>query len=239
MGQRMDSCEAYTVMYVDCCIILIKGFYRIFIFLYFWKIFVCISLAALGLSCSIWDLRSSLQHVGSLFTAFTFLVTACGIQFPDQGSNPGPFVLGAWTLSHWTTKKFLFVLWTIKFFLCFDIESLFPVNWSLPNWSFWWQMIKMCHKFKYNQKMVLWLRKDKSKSTINMTERHKLGAIFAVFIMNSWYPENTKNFKRNKNAITSKEKWEENMVQKFQGRNAGERKCTLSKKCRLKRQTLG
>lgn len=48
-----------------------------------------------------------------------------------------------------------------------------------------------------------------------MTERHKLGAIFAIFIMNNWYPENRKNFKRNKNAITSKEKWEENMVQKF------------------------
>ena len=67
----------------------------------------------------------------------------------------------------------------------------------------------------------------KPKSTINMTERHKLGAIFAIFIMNNWYPENTKNFKRNKNAITSKEKWEENMVQKLP-------KCTVPKKCRLK-----
>ena len=63
--------------------------------------------------------------------------------------------------------------------------------------------------------MVLRLQKDKPKSTINMTERHKLRAIFAIFIMNSWHPENTKNFKRNKNAITSSEKWEENMVQKF------------------------
>ena len=198
-----------------CCIVLMKGFYRIFIFLYFWKIFACIYLAVLGLGCSTWDLQSSLWHVGSLFPAFTLSVVACGIQFPDQGSNPGPFVLGAQSLSHWTTKKFLFALFTIKFFFCFDIESLFPVNWSLPNWSFWWQMIKMCHKFKYNQKMVLRLQKDKPKSTINMTERHKLGAIFAIFIMNSWHPENTKNFKRNKNAITSKEKWEENMVQKF------------------------
>lgn len=32
--------------------------------------------------------------------------------------------------------------------------------------AFWWQMIKMCHKFKYNQKMVLQLQKDKPKSTI-------------------------------------------------------------------------
>ena len=238
MGQRMDSCEAYTVMYVDCCIILIKGFYRIFIFLYFWKIFVCISLAALGLSCSIWDLRSSLQHMGSLFAAFTLLVTACGIQFSDKGSNPGPFVLGAQTLSHWTTKKFLFELLTIKFFFCFDIESLFPVNWSLPNWSFWWQMIKMCHKFKYNQKMVLWLRKDKSKSTINMTERHKLGAVFAIFIMNSWYPENT-ILKGTKMPSTPRKNGKRTWSTNSQGRNAGERKCTLSKKCRLKRQTLG
>ena len=190
-----------------------------------------------GLSHRMWDLRSSLRHVGSLFAACTLLVAACGIQFPDQGSNPGPFVLGAQSLNHWTTKKFLFALLTIKFFLCFDIESLFPVNWTLPNWSFWWQMIKMCPKFKCNQKTVLWLQKDKPKSTINMTERHKLGAIFAIFIMNNWYPENTKNFKRNKNAITSKEKWEENMVQKLPKKKRW-RKCTVPKKCRLKWQTL-
>ena len=150
-----------------CCIGLIKGFYRIFVFLYFWKIFACIYLAApvlvaacgtFDLHCSMWDLRSSLRHVGSLFAACTLLVAACGIQFPDQGSNPGPFVLGAQSLNHWTTKKFLFALLTIKFF-CFDIESLFPINWSLPNWSFWWQ-IKMCPKFKCNQKMVLRLQKS-------------------------------------------------------------------------------
>ena len=85
---------------------------------------------------------SWLQHMGpsiftaacgSLFPAFILSVVACGIQFPDQGSNPGPFVLGAQSVSHWTTKKFLFALFTIKFFFCFDIESLFPVNWSLPN----------------------------------------------------------------------------------------------------------
>lgn len=70
-----------------------------------------------------------------------------------------------------------------------------------------------------------------------MTERHKLGAIFAIFIMNNWYPENTKNFKRNKNAITSKEKWEENMVQKLPQKKRW-RKCTVPKKCRLKWQTL-
>ena len=29
---------------------------------------------------------------------------ACGIYFPDQGSNLGP-VLGAQSLSHWTTRE--------------------------------------------------------------------------------------------------------------------------------------
>ena len=33
------------------------------------------------------------------------LVAACGIYFPDQGSNPGPPALGAWSLSHWTTRE--------------------------------------------------------------------------------------------------------------------------------------
>ena len=212
LGAEDGSCEAYCHVCWLCCTVVMKGFYRFFIFLYFWKTFACIYLAALGLGCSTWGLRSSLRHAGSLFAAFPLSVVACGIQFPDQGSNPGPFVLGAQSLSHWTNKKGFFARFTIKFFFCFDIESLFPVNWSLPNWSFWWQMIKMCCKFKYNQEMVLRLQKDKPKSTINMTERHKLGAIFATFIMNNWHPENTKNFKRNKNAIPSKEKWEENMV---------------------------
>ena len=42
-----------------------------------------ISLAVLGLTCSMQDLPSLLQHVRSL-------AVACGIQFPDQGLNPGP-----------------------------------------------------------------------------------------------------------------------------------------------------
>ena len=57
---------------------------------------------------------SWLQHMGpsiftaacgSLFPAFILSVVACGIQFPDQGSNPGPFVLGAQSLSHWTNEE--------------------------------------------------------------------------------------------------------------------------------------
>lgn len=95
-------------------------------------------------------------------------------------------------------------------------------------------MIKMCCKFKYNQKMVLQLQKDKPKSTINMTERHKLGAIFDIFIMNNWHPENTKNFKRNKNAIPSKEKWEENMVQKLPKKKRWRKKVHGPKEMQIK-----
>ena len=34
-----------------------------------------------------------------------FLVVACGMWCPDQGSSPGPPALGAWSLSHWTTVE--------------------------------------------------------------------------------------------------------------------------------------
>ena len=40
-------------------------------------------MAASGLSCCTWDLRSSMQHVESL-------AVACGILSPDQGSNSAP-----------------------------------------------------------------------------------------------------------------------------------------------------
>ena len=43
-----------------------------------------IYLAAPGLICSMWDLF--------LVVAHEFLVTACGIQYPDQGLNPGPLL---------------------------------------------------------------------------------------------------------------------------------------------------
>ena len=46
--------------------------------------------AVLCLSCGTQDFRSSLRHVGSLLAACEVLVVACGIWFPDQGSNLGP-----------------------------------------------------------------------------------------------------------------------------------------------------
>ena len=46
-------------------------------------LFLFVYLAAPGLSCLVWDLQ--LWHAGSL-------VAACGIYFPDQGSNPDPCI---------------------------------------------------------------------------------------------------------------------------------------------------
>ena len=47
-------------------------------------------LAVSGLSCSTWNLGSSLQHAGSFTVAYELLVAAHGILFPDQGWNLGP-----------------------------------------------------------------------------------------------------------------------------------------------------
>lgn len=35
------------------------------------------------------------------------LAAVYGIHFPDQGSNPGPSALGAWSLTHWTSGEIL------------------------------------------------------------------------------------------------------------------------------------
>ena len=65
---------------------------------FFLNYYLFIYLAALSLCCGIWDLQSSLQHVGSL-------VEACGIEFLQPGFEPRSSALGAWSLSHWTTRK--------------------------------------------------------------------------------------------------------------------------------------
>ena len=60
--------------------------------------------------------RALWQHIGS--SAFVRackssavacepLAAVCGIHFPDQGSTPGPSVLGAWSLTHWTSREVL------------------------------------------------------------------------------------------------------------------------------------
>ena len=54
----------------------------------FFLVFIC--LAALGLSCRMQDLSSSLQDVGALVVACKLLVVVYEIYFPDQRSNLGP-----------------------------------------------------------------------------------------------------------------------------------------------------
>ena len=55
---------------------------------FFFNLFIYVAVP--GLSCSMQNLPSSLRHVGSFLVACKLLVVACGIQFPAQGSNPGP-----------------------------------------------------------------------------------------------------------------------------------------------------
>ena len=49
--------------------------------------------------------RSSLWHLGSFTVACKLLVAACGIQFPEQGSNSTLCTGSVEFLSHWTTKQ--------------------------------------------------------------------------------------------------------------------------------------
>ena len=74
-------------------------------------VFLFTYLAALGLSCSTHDLRSS--------------VAACKDLVPWPGIKPGSPVLGAWSLSHWTTKKVPWGPLLIKLFLFLDIRKDF------------------------------------------------------------------------------------------------------------------
>ena len=57
-----------------------------------------VSLAVPGLGCGTWGLPSSLQHVRSLVEMCEFSVASHGIQ-------SGPPALGAWSLSHWASRK--------------------------------------------------------------------------------------------------------------------------------------
>ena len=62
-------------------------------------------LAGPGLKCCTWYLWSLLLHTRSSVATCKLSVVVCGIQFPDQGLNPGPPALGAQSFSHWTTRE--------------------------------------------------------------------------------------------------------------------------------------
>ena len=70
-------------------------FVCLFVYLFIWLRRVLVSAHGIFVvACGVFQLRHSgifqLWHAGSLVAARELLAAACGIQFPDQGSNPGP-----------------------------------------------------------------------------------------------------------------------------------------------------
>ena len=70
------------------------------------NVLLFVHLAALGPSCSTWDLQPSLSHAGS-FLFFIFLVVTCKLSVEACGNlvsqpafEPGPPSLGDWSLNH-------------------------------------------------------------------------------------------------------------------------------------------
>ena len=74
-------------------------------------------------ACSTWAHPSLLWHVGSLVVACKLLVAACGIRFPDQGSNPGSLHWECGVLAIGPPGKSL--EWVSL--LCFSGMSLLPL----------------------------------------------------------------------------------------------------------------
>ena len=68
-------------------------------------------MAALGLSCGMWDLLAAAR--GLLVAACGPLAAPCKLLVaarmwdlvPRPGIEPGPPELGAWSLTHWTTRE--------------------------------------------------------------------------------------------------------------------------------------
>ena len=60
---------------------------------------------SLGHNCGPWDLRSSLWQVGSLVGAWELFSRGLWDLVPCPGIESGPPALGAWSVSHWTTRK--------------------------------------------------------------------------------------------------------------------------------------
>ena len=98
--------------FISFCELSIHFFFPFFSLLFSPLIIYLFILAAPGLSCSMGDLHCSmrdlqLQHAD-------FLVVACGIQFSDRGSNPGPLHWERGVLSVRPSGKSLF----FPFFYC-------------------------------------------------------------------------------------------------------------------------
>ena len=87
-----------------CLVYFILFFFGKYLFIY-----LLIYLAAPGLSCGMQDLHCHVQDL---------LVAACGISSCSMqdlvlwpGLEPRPPALGAWSLSHWTTREVPVCLW--------------------------------------------------------------------------------------------------------------------------------
>ena len=78
-------------LFCDLSSVFLSYSYPFFSFIYYFLNYLFIYRAVPSLSCGTWDLQSLLGLAGSL-------VGAHRIQFPDQGSNPGPL--------HWEWRVF-------------------------------------------------------------------------------------------------------------------------------------
>ena len=117
--------------------------------------------------CSMQDLFY-LQHAGS------FRIFNCSMWdlVPWPGIEPGPLILGAWNLSHWTTRDVLF-MWTFDFIVVSlkckgkvfaSVGKLYVLNWSLillgnKDWRFlWWK----CNDNDIFQTSLMWIHNWKT-----------------------------------------------------------------------------
>ena len=72
-----------------------------------------------------------MQHAGFLVVACGLLVAACMWDLvPRPGIKPGFPALGAWSLTHWTTREvpvalFLFIYFSFLFFLIFKFNFIY------------------------------------------------------------------------------------------------------------------
>ena len=114
-----------------------------FIYLCIFK-YLFIYLAAPGLSCGTWDLHCGMRDL---------LVVACELfscsmwdLVPWPGIEPGPPALGAWSLSHWTTREVLGAFTSAQAERLVEIEDsalssvargLYQVTQILRCWSHW------------------------------------------------------------------------------------------------------
>ena len=65
-----------------------------------------------------------------MYSALLVSVLACGIYFPDQGSNPGPLALGVRGPSHWAARggPFFFFFKRAAYFIANLVDILLSLK---------------------------------------------------------------------------------------------------------------